>query len=404
MKRTMMLSFILIMLLTTIAFQNSLAAEGDTQDVGYTIKTRVTYSNPVNGTRIWNITEEDRTIGLFMNNTWQTAYLLNHSYPLEMMKNDEDGNLIAVLRFPNLRLNPGENVSYTVAYRFLSKPRSIPEITEEKSGTLDEVPRDLREKYCGEEGPWLVNDPVLQELAYSIAKNATRVLTIVKNFVAWINQNITYTDHEVPMYANETYAERSGDCDDKAILFVTLCRIHKIPAYLQVGCIYMPTTTRTSETYWEGHVTSVLKRIGWHGWAIVYVPPWGWLPVDLTYVKAGLSDPLNAIKAGAVTLQETVQYLNITQTDYVALSRESRELVTENDFYIYMEDEMVLEPSPEPPKPPEPPSDEIQGKPHLISFLIVTAVGVALAGVFMIVFVFYVWKAKKEKLREESAG
>jgi len=148
-------------------------------------------------------------------------------------------------------------------------------------------------------------------------------------------------------------------------------------------------------------VTSVLKRIGWHGWAIVYVPPWGWLPVDLTYVKVGLSDPLNAIKAGAVTLQETIQYLNITQTDYVALSRESRELVTENDFYIYMEDEMVLEPSPEPSKPPEPPSDEIQGKPHLISVLIVTAaVGVTLTGVSMIVFIFHVWKAKKEKLRE----
>jgi len=399
-KRVVMLSSILILLLAT-AFQNPLAVEGDTRDVGYTINMTVTYSNPINGTRVWNLTEEDRTIGLFMNNTWQTAYLVNYSYPLEMMKNDEDGNPIAVLRFPKLRLNPGENMSYSVAYRFLSKPRAFPEIMEEKSETLDEIPKDLSEKYCREEGPWLVNDLELQELAYSIARNATRVLTIVKNFVAWINQNITYTEHEVPMYPNETYAERGGDCDDKAILFVTLCRIHKIPAYIQVGCIYMPTTRRTSETYWEGHVTSVLKRIGWHGWAIAYIPPWGWLPVDLTYVKAGLSDPLNAIKAGAVTLQETIQYLNITQTDYVALSRETRELVTDNDFYIYMEDEMVLEPSPEPPKPPEPPSDEIQDKPRLIFVLIVAAtVGVALTGASMIVFVFYVWKAKKERLRE----
>ena len=396
-----MLSFVLILLLTTTAFQNSLAVEGETQDVGYTIKMRVTYSNPVNGTRIWNLTEEDRTIGLFMNNTWQTAYLINHSYPLEMMKNDEDGNPIAVLRFPKLRLNPGENVSYTVAYRFLSKPRSIPEIMEEKSETLDEIPKDLRVKYCRKEGPWLVDDPDLRGLAHSIAKNETRVLTIVKNFVAWIDRNINYTVHEVPMYPNETYAERRGDCDDKAVLFVTLCRIYKIPAYMQVGCVYVPTRTRRSETYWEGHVTSVLKRIGWHGWAIAYVPPWGWLPVDLTYVKEGLGDPLNAIKAGAVTLQETIQYLNITQTDYVASSREARELITDNDFYVYMEDEMVLEPSPEPPKPSEPPPDEIQGKPRLISVLIVTAaVGITLTGASMIVFVLYVRKTKKEKLRE----
>lgn len=378
--------------------------EGETQDVGYTIKMRVTYSNPVNGTRIWNLTEEDRTIGLFMNNTWQTAYLINHTYPLETMKNDEDGNPIAVLRFPKLRLNPGENVSYTVAHRFLSKPRSIPEITEEKSETLDEIPEDLREKYGREEGPWLVNDPELRELAYSIVKNETRVLTIVKKFVAWINRNINYTVHEVPMYPNETYAERRGDCDDKAVLFITLCRIYGIPAYMQVGCIYVPTRRRTSETYWEGHVTSVLKRIGWHGWAMAYVPPWGWLPVDLTYVKDGLDDPLNAIKAGAITLQETIQYLNITQTDYVASSREVREFITDNDFYVYMEDEMVLEPSPEPPKPPEPPLDEIRGQPRLTSALIVTAaVGVTLAGASMIVLALYVRKAKKEKSREQSA-
>ena len=396
-----MLSFIFILLLTTTAFQNSLAVEGETQDVGYTIKMRVTYSNPVNGTRIWNLTEEDRTIGLFMNNTWQTAYLINHSYPLEMMKNDEDGNPIAVLRFPKLRLNPGENVSYTVAYRFLSKPRSIPEIMEEKSETLDEIPKDLRVKYCRKEGPWLVDDPDLRGLAHSIAKNETRVLTIVKNFVAWIDRNINYTVHEVPMYPNETYAERRGDCDDKAVLLVTLCRICKIPAYMQVGCIYMPTRRRTSETYWEGHVTSVLKQIGWHGWAIAYVPPWGWLPVDLTYVKVGLGDPLNAIKAGAVTLQETIQYLNFTQTDYVASSREAREFIIDNDFYVYMEDEMILEPSPEPPKPPDPPPDEIQGKPRLISVLIVTAaVGVTLTGASMIVFILHIRKAKKEKLRE----
>ena len=386
-----MLLFLLISLLTTTAFQNPLAVEGETRDVGYTLKIKVTYSNPVNGTRIWNLTKEDRTIGLFMNNTWQTAYLINHSYPLEAMKNDENGNPIAVLRFPNSTLNPGENVSYSVAYRFLSRPRSIPEIAEEKSGTLDGVPKDLREKYCREEGPWLVNDPELQELAYHIAKDEITVLTIVKKFVEWINQNINYTVHEVPMYPNETYAERRGDCDDKAILFVTLCRIYKIPAYVQVGCIYIPTRRR-SETYWEGHVTIVQKQIGWHGWAIAYIPPWGWLPVDLTYVKVGLGDPLNAIKAGAVTLQETIQYLNITQTDYVASSRETRSFLMNNDFYVYIEDEMVLEPS------PKLPSDEFRGKPRLISVLIVTAaVGVTLTGASIIVFVLYVRKKKKLK-------
>ena len=396
----MMLSFILILLLTTIAFQNSLAVEGETQDVGYTIKMRTTYSNPVNGTRIWNLTEEDRTIGLFMNNTWQRVQLMSYSYLLEALKVDENGNSIAVLSFPKSELKPGENVSFSVMYYALSKPRSIPNIIENASETLERIPADLSRKYCREEGPWLVNEPELRELAHNLAENETRVLTIVKKFVAWIRDNIRYEFYESYLYPNETYAKLQGACADQATLFITLCRIYGIPAYLQAGCIYLPET-QTSETYYGGRMTESLKQIGWHAWAIAYVPPWGWLPVDLTYVIGGFDDPFNAIKGGAVTFQRTIQYLNFTQTDYVASSREDRSFLMNNYFYVYIEDEMILDPSPEPPKPPEPPSDETQGKPRLISVLIVAAaVGVTLTGASMIVFVLYVRKAKKEKLSE----
>ncbi|MDH5783666.1 MAG: hypothetical protein OEZ35_08430, partial [Candidatus Bathyarchaeota archaeon] len=78
------------------------------------------------------------------------------------------------------------------------------------------------------------------------------------------------------------------------------------------------------------------------GWAMVYIPPWGWLPVDLTYVFRPIAeDPLNAIKNAAVTSQITVQYMNISQTDYVASSREAREFLITNSFYVYTEYEMI---------------------------------------------------------------
>jgi hypothetical protein len=98
----------------------------------------------------------------------------------------------------------------------------------------------------------------------------------------------------------------------------------------------------TNTSYWEGHVIAVQKRIGWHGWAMVYIPPWGWLPVDLTFVYGELrSNPLNAIKDAAVTSQNTIQYMNISQTDYVASSQEARDFLINNSFYLYMEDEMI---------------------------------------------------------------
>ncbi len=91
-------------------------------------------------------------------------------------------------------------------------------------------------------------------------------------------------------------------------------------------------------------MTLVYERIGWHGWAVVYVPPWGWLPVDFTYVIGGLGNPLDAIKkAAVVAFQEVIQYANITKTDYVASYGRTKDFLQSNDFYIYERNEMTQE-------------------------------------------------------------
>lgn len=312
------------------------------QGISFTIQMSVTYSN--RGTETWNLTEEDRTISLFMNNTWQTVSLTNHSHPVEETKTDRDGNPTAVLEFPKLALNPNETINFNFTYQVLSKPRLLPSINEE-SGTLDQVPTDLREEFNETEGPWLVNDSSLRDLAYYLAENETRVLTILRKYVEWINEYIDYPKEpqEGPLYPNETYLQREGDCDDQAILLITLCRILGIPAYLQVGCIYTPETQFKNNTYWEGHLASVLKRIAWHGWAMVYVPPWEWLPVDLTYVWGGSANPLDAIRRSAVTSQRVIQYANVIRTSYVAAYWEARAFLQNNKFYIYTQDEMNTE-------------------------------------------------------------
>jgi len=329
-------------LLVTSAFQ-SLAVEGENQDVGFVIKATVALSNSGNGTKIWNLTEEDRTINLFMNNSWQTVQLINSSFPLETAV-DDDGNPMGLLQFPKSELRPGENINYTVMYRALSKPRSLPNINENESGTLEEIPDNLKARYSGAEGPWLVNDQELQALAHSLAESETKVLTVVKRFIIWIRDNIDYrVNGLLPYYPNQTYTTREGDCDDQANLFITLCRISGIPSFLQIGCIYLPTE-RLNKTFWEGHATLEYERIGWHGWAVVYVPPWGWLPVDFTYVVSGLDNPLNAIEqAAVVAFQEVIQCVNITKTDYVDSSRRLKDLLLNNDFYIYERNEITEE-------------------------------------------------------------
>ena len=342
-RNTAVVASMLSMLIASVAFNCSTVSNAETLDAGYVIQTSVTFSN--NGTAVWNLTKEDREISLFMNNTWQTVYLTECSCDIER-EPDDDGNPIAILQLPKSQLEPGDSVNYTVTYSIESKPRSMPQLDEQESWNLTRIPPDLRDEYCIESDTWQVNDPMLIETAHTIVSNETNVLSIVEEFVAWIWNNIDYppqdkskTSHEVPLYPNQTLLYREGDCDDQAILLITLCRICGIPSFLQVGCIYGQEFT-DQQSSWNGTVTSVLKHIAWHGWAMVYVPPWGWLPVDLTFVMGEQGVPLNAIMTGAVTSPRTIQYMNISQREHLASSREYRDLLIENQFRIYQEDEM----------------------------------------------------------------
>jgi len=343
--RSLRLTIVLIVLLAAstvyLYYYRFQPIEPTTQEKVFTLTISVKYEN--DGTNIWNLTEEDSTIGLFMNTTRQEVYLTNHSFSDRLFRRDVDGNYIAIVDFPRKRLQPGSSLEYQVDFRIIAKPQSTPDIDERNSHSLDEIPLDLKERFLGAEGPWQVDDPALVMLAREIVGNETNVLSIVKKMIIWIRSNISYQSWELPKYPNETLRDRFGDCDDQANLLITLCRICGIPAHLQIGCIYLPSRANKTNSYWDDHLVYKLMKIGWHGWAMAYIPPWGWLPIDLTYAEGISEYPLNAIRRSALTLQRTIQYMNIIRTDYVASSVNLRSFLVRYDFYIYEKNEMVEE-------------------------------------------------------------
>jgi hypothetical protein len=308
----------------------------------FTLVMETTYENMNSGSLVWNMTQNDRTIGLFMNNTWQTVRLTFSSSSILKLENDEDGNPIAFMNFPTI-VEPGANFSFKIAYEITLKQRSIPDISEGNSKSVSAIPEDLKESYLGSEGPWQADDPNLIQKANELIGNETNVLSIIKKFIIWIKENISYKTFEGPIYPNETLLGKKGDCDDQANLFITFCRIVGIPAFLQIGCIYLPQRD-TSSAYWENHYYNKLTNIGWHGWAVVFIPPWGWFPVDLTYTSGNLiNEPLNAIKTSAIIKQPTFQFLNITKRDYIYESRQMRFLLISNGFRVYENENMQEE-------------------------------------------------------------
>ena len=94
--------FILFLLLSTLTFNGFVVVKSETNELGFIIKMSVTYHN--NGTENWAFTNEDRAIGLFMNNTWQTVQLINYSYSIENVTFDEDGCCFHVARIDLFRV------------------------------------------------------------------------------------------------------------------------------------------------------------------------------------------------------------------------------------------------------------------------------------------------------------
>lgn len=123
--------------------------------------------------------------------------------------------------------------------------------------------------YLGERAPHIVFSPLMKSLAKEIARGETNSYFIAKSFYNWICENVKYTFmSEYALYPNlSEFAAINlrGDCGVKALLFITLCRIKGIPARWQSGWFAAPMGASP------------------HDWALIWLEPFGWIPVDCSF-------------------------------------------------------------------------------------------------------------------------
>ncbi len=217
------------------------------------------------------------------------------------------------------------------------------------------IPSEVREVFCLKTRLWDFNDPLVAQLLNNLTagSNAT-TLSLIASFIEWIDEHIAYpleVGEGIVKYPNETLIELSGDCDDRANLFITLCRGAGIPCFLQYGVVYEPGVEE-DYTCFNGRYSYRGSWLGRHGWAMVYVPPWGWLPVDFTYFE-GLelreedgrtfihaASPLNHVVGAAVWMEEVIVEGNVTSRDYMASNLKLLSLLEEYNAYLLQVEEL----------------------------------------------------------------
>lgn len=172
-----------------------------------------------------------------------------------------------------------ESLARSAYFEFPAQPGTAPSVTVRYAYTAHGVSFDLDpgrcepqpasstdlQRWLGEESH-VVFTPGLRELGRRIAGSETNQARLARAFYEWIGRNIRYS--YAPEYSTvgnlgELCRTRGyGDCGMEAFLFMTLCRLHDIPARWQSGWNLFPG----AETI--------------HDWCEIHLAPWGWVPVD----------------------------------------------------------------------------------------------------------------------------
>lgn len=324
-------SRVLLSILILVAFIVPVA--GAVDEATYTYTLSYTFENQ--GTEPYHLDRDDYTLPLFINNEWQTVTITDSSTQYTEAEIDADRNR-GIFMDVDPVIPPGGTLSFTVEYLIESTEKERPDFSLSTAEGFDSIPSDLVSQYAVPSETFQMDDLTIQATAVRAARDEETVLGVVSNLLEYVTQNTTYCNFETPRYPLQTLGENLGDCDDQAILLISMCRSLGIPAYLKVGIIINPLIG-DSDTSWDGHLTNEADGVGWHGWAMIYIPPYGWVPVDLTLVSEDTG--LEYIENAPEYEVNLIEVLDVSEQAYIGNTLATRDRIINSTLYITVQDQ-----------------------------------------------------------------
>lgn len=134
---------------------------------------------------------------------------------------------------------------------------------------LSKVPFVISKRYTQSED-FLEQAQEVKKLTEKIIGKSKNALDKVKLIFDFVMNNFEYV-YPVKKRGvkNLNLNKLRGDCGEYSSLFVTMCRILKIPTRNNTGFVIFPTQRKIAE----------------HGWINIYFKPYGWLDIDTQYAS-----------------------------------------------------------------------------------------------------------------------
>ena len=182
--------------------------------------------------------------------------------PTDLFTDEENGNKISFWDLTD-KLKDGDSLTVERTFSYTAydyKPDIDKNIVEDD---WNKIPDKIKSFYTKSEY-LLEQTPEIKEASQKIVNGIINPLDKAYAIFKWVNDTMKYVYPPEERGAAEALKTCKGDCGQYSALFIALARAAGLPARQQSGFEFSP------------------GNIGYHVWSEIYLPVYGWIPVDAT--------------------------------------------------------------------------------------------------------------------------
>ena len=182
------------------------------------------------------------------------------------IETDQWGQKTALFSFTDLK--PGDKTEVQVTTIFKSyNVRYF--IYPENVGSLDDIPKDIKNKYLADNEKYQINNPIIKETVKKVVGNEKNPYWIMRKIHQYLIGHLHYLMDGAWDTAPTVLTNGHGSCSEYSFSFIALCKAAGLP-------------TRYVGSTWDRKELAYMDDV-YHRWVEVYLPGYGWIPTDPTH-------------------------------------------------------------------------------------------------------------------------
>ncbi len=136
----------------------------------------------------------------------------------------------------------------------------------DETGTLNDIPTDIRERYTADGSKYDIHNPYIQKLAKQIVAGEQNPYWMARRIFDYVRNHLEYKLEGGWNSAPVVLKRGTGSCSEYTFSFIALARAAGLPARY-VGAIVVRGDDASMDDVF-------------HRWPEIYLPNYGWIPID----------------------------------------------------------------------------------------------------------------------------